>query len=136
MNLIDWSDDLYSVKVAEIDNQHKKLVDIINKLHSSMASGSSNDVLSTIFHELIDYTISHFKYEEGLLARNGYESLEAHKREHEKFVNKILEYKRDFNEGKLFVGINVMKFLSDWLLTHITGTDQKYTVFLNSKGVN
>lgn len=136
MTLIDWSDELYSVNIAEIDSQHKRLVDIINKLHASMSSGSSQEILSGIFNELIDYTIYHFKHEENLMAAHGYACLALHQREHEKFVNKILDYKKDFQDGKLFVGINVMKFLSDWLLTHITGTDRKYTAHLHQKGVH
>ena len=66
MPLITWTDNL-SVNHTEIDNQHKKLVDLINILFDAMKAGKGTDVLNKIFAELTSYTIYHFTYEEKLM---------------------------------------------------------------------
>ncbi len=60
MALFNWSEE-YSVNVNGLDNQHKKLVDLINELHSAMKEGKSKEVLGKIIEELISYTKFHFQ---------------------------------------------------------------------------
>jgi hemerythrin len=55
MALIAWSDSI-SVQVAEIDQQHKKLIAMINELSAAMKAGKGNEVLGKIADSLIGYT--------------------------------------------------------------------------------
>ena len=71
MPLFVWNDS-YSVKVAELDNQHKKLIGLINQLYDAMKEGKGKDVLEVIFTELIEYTKNHFSAEENTTAHNPY----------------------------------------------------------------
>ena len=134
MPLLNWNES-YSVKIAQIDSQHKKLVDIINDLHNSMKAGKSKEVLGKILNQLIDYTANHFKTEEDLFSKYGYPESTTHKRQHGDFVGQVTKYKSDYENGKSVLSIDIMVFLKDWLLEHIAGTDKKYSSFLNSKGV-
>ena len=132
--LFPWND-TYSVKIAIIDIQHKKLIDIINELHQAMATGKGRDQLGTILSGLVSYTQSHFKSEEGILLSHQYPDFANHKPEHERFVQTLLDFQRKFENKELGVTIEVMGFLKDWLAKHIMGVDQKYAPYLHSKGV-
>jgi hemerythrin len=135
MSLITWNDS-YSINIREIDRQHMKLVQIINDLNDAMRGGTANDVLTKILRELVSYTKTHFANEEGYLERYGYPDLRAHKLEHTAFVKKISDFRDDFESGRLGVSIDIMKFLKDWLLKHIKGTDMRYAPFLAGKDIS
>ena len=134
MAFMNWNS-TFSVNILEIDNQHKKLVAMINELSEAMKARKGSEVMGKIISGLVDYTKTHFAAEEAYFAKYGYPETAAHKLEHTKFINQLNKFKQDFEAGKLSVTIDVLKFLSDWLVNHIKGTDQKYSKFLNDKGV-
>jgi len=135
MSLMKWSSEL-SVNISEIDNQHKKLVDLINALHAAMISGKGKDVLEAIFSELIEYTKTHFSFEENLMGRHNYSDITSHKLAHKQLTEKVLGFYNDYKTGKIGLPVLIFSFLKDWLITHIAGTDKKYAPFLNAKGVS
>jgi len=132
--LFQW-DDSFSVNIAEIDRQHRVLVDLINDLYHEVKSHSDLRLLGRILQGLIDYTVSHFGYEEGLMERYGYEDIEAHKAKHEKLVAQVLDFQSRVNNHDDSVVDELLAFLNDWLSKHIKGTDTKYAEVLNAKGV-
>ncbi len=77
MALMQWNDSL-SVNIKEVDDQHKKLVAIINELHDAMRAGSGNAVLGNIFSKLTQYVASHFATEEKLMSTHNYPGYLAH----------------------------------------------------------
>ena len=79
MALVTWNDSL-SVNVAEIDQQHRKLIAMINELNDAMKIGKGKDVLGGIVNSLISYTATHFKTEEKYFAQFGYPDTEDHKK--------------------------------------------------------
>jgi len=135
MPLLNWNES-YSVKIAQIDLQHKKLVEIINELHESMKAGKSKEVLGKILDELINYTANHFKTEEDLFDKYGYPDKITHKRQHGDLVDQVLKFKANFESGKSVLSIDLMNFLKEWLIQHMTGSDKKYSSYLNGKGVS
>ncbi len=134
MALLEWKDN-FSVKIAEIDMQHQRLIEMLNGLHSAMKEGKGSDALSKIIGDMAAYTVEHFKTEEDLFARHGYPEAEAHKKEHDDFVFKVADFQKQLQEKKMLLSLAVSEFLRDWLTNHILKSDQKYTAFLNSKGV-
>ena len=135
MPLINWSDRL-SVNVTEIDNQHQKLIEMINDLSDAMMQGKSNEVMGAIVNNLIGYVATHFKTEEKYFSEFGYPDTEAHVKEHVNFVQKVTEFKDGFEKGEIALSIGVLNFLCDWLRNHIKGTDQKYTQCFNANGLS
>ncbi len=132
MSLIEWTDAL-SVGVLEIDQQHKKLIDMINELYDAMRAARGKEVLGEILHRLKQYTQVHFSFEERAMERFGYAELADHKRQHEAFVAKVVEFSQAFNVGKATVTGELLNFLRDWLQSHIKGTDKKYgTIFIQN----
>ena len=133
MDFITWQDK-YSVKIPSIDAQHKKLVAIINELYSSMKAGKTKDQLGKTLEDLVAYTKNHFSYEESLLEKADYGDLTEHKKQHVAFVEKITAMCKQYEDGKLFMSIDICNFLQNWLIQHIQGTDQKYSQLLLEKG--
>lgn len=134
MALIQWDSSL-SVNVGEIDVQHQKLISMINELNDAMKQGKSKDVMVKIIMGLLAYTKTHFGVEERYFDKFAYPDTQNHKAEHAKFVAKVAEFKNDYESGKLGLSIQIMNFLSDWLRSHIKGTDKKYSAFFNEHGL-
>lgn len=135
MPIMSWTD-TYNTGIAEIDQQHKKLVDLLNSLHDAMTKGQAKAVLGKILGELVNYCAGHFATEEKLFDKHDYPDAADHKEKHKKMVSKVLALQAQFEEGKAMMTIEVMEFLQQWLDKHILGTDKKYGPFLNSKGVH
>jgi len=132
--LFQWGEKFF-LKISSIDEQHKKLVELINQLHDAMSSGSAKDVMGKIIDELSSYTKTHFTYEEKLLTQTGYPALAKQKQEHEEFVKKVQGYQADHKAGKLSISLNTMMFLKEWLSNHILVLDKAYVAHLQSKGI-
>lgn len=135
MSLISWADQ-YSVKIKEIDNQHTKLVDLINQLHDAMKEGKSKEIIGRIISDLVTYTKFHFFAEEKIMADNNYPGYLRHKKEHEDLTQKVIQFQSDYESGKAVLSLELMQFLKTWLVNHIMKVDKEYSVFLNSKGIN
>ena len=134
MALIQWND-TFSVKIIEIDGQHKKLIKLINDLQDAMRAGKGKDIVGPILNELVRYTREHFSVEEKYFERFNYPETAAHMDEHARFVRQVGSFKADFDSGKIGLTIKLMDFLSDWLQNHILNTDKKYSAFFNEKGL-
>ncbi|MFO7445553.1 MAG: bacteriohemerythrin [Ignavibacteriaceae bacterium] len=125
MEIIKWSDK-YSVGHSLIDNQHKKLITLINELHTSMKEGRGKESLQKILDELVLYTKEHFSTEEMMMRKAGYSGYNEHKVEHDKLAEKVISLQDLYKAGKVPLTLDVMIFLKDWLINHIEGTDKKY----------
>lgn len=136
MALIVWNEERYGVDIKEIDDQHKQLIDVINKLQSAMSEGKGKETLGSILGEMARYAKGHFATEEKIMETHGYAGYDDQKKKHKDFVAKAMTLKSDFDSGKLTLSIDTLKFLRDWLDTHIATEDQKYKAFLNDKGVH
>lgn len=129
-----WNEDL-RVGVAKVDEQHQTLVAMINGLHAAMLEGKGKSVLGPTIDGLLDYTVTHFGTEEAYFDALGYPDAAAHKAQHKEFVNKVADFREGFEEDRLLLSMDVMDYLSDWLVTHIKGNDRAFGPFLNERGV-
>ncbi|MDP2847137.1 MAG: bacteriohemerythrin [Humidesulfovibrio sp.] len=132
--LMTWTDDL-SVGIRLIDEQHKVLLGLINELHAGMRARKSDAVLAGVVERLKEYTVKHFGQEEEYFERYGYPETAAHKELHAKLVQQVLDFEAGLKSGQAKVTMDIMRFLKDWLVKHIMGTDKKYSGFLQSKGL-
>ncbi len=135
MGFIKWNSN-YSVKIAEVDEQHKKLINLVNEMYDAMSVGKGREVLGPVLKELVDYTAYHFATEERLFREYGYADYEKHKKIHDELAAKTKKLKETFDQGNKMITIDVMLFLSDWLNVHILEEDKKYSHFLNANGVH
>ncbi|MCW8916820.1 MAG: bacteriohemerythrin [Magnetovibrio sp.] len=121
---IQWDTSL-SVGVDSIDDDHKKLLNIINAFGSD--DEKSREELTVLIDELLDYTRYHFEREEEMMAENGYYQLEEHKQEHGQFIKKLMELgimldTEDVEQTRK----ETSQFLSMWLSRHIRWSDMNY----------
>jgi hemerythrin len=130
---VTW-DDCYSVGVPLIDAQHKELVRMTNDLFQSCLKGKETAEIS--FMKTVQgaaaYAKTHFGTEEQILEPLDYPSFAAHKKQHEDFVAEVLRIIRDFEGGKKLSPKDLARFLRDWVLNHIAGSDKEYACFLNN----
>jgi len=134
MALFNWSDE-FSVGVLAMDNHHKKLFDILNQMHESMKAGADEETLSKYITELVDYTKYHFAEEERMLEQVNYSGIDAQKRSHIAFIEKITEFQDQANSGMAIFAIpKVSKLGIDWLKEHILVMDTKYSDKANAGG--
>ncbi len=125
MALIVWSEK-YSVKNQLIDNQHQKLVALINDLHSAMKEGKGKEISYKVMNDLIVYTREHFNTEEGIMLKSRYALFSEHKAEHEQLTKKVIELQNDLQSGNFNLTLELLTFLRNWLINHIEKTDKKY----------
>jgi hemerythrin-like metal-binding domain len=135
MALVTWSDK-YSMQIKEIDDQHKVLVGMINELHDAMKQAKSKEVSLEIINKMAEYTKFHFSTEEKYMTRFAYPDYAEHKREHENFVENVIKFKEDYENGKAGVSYDILNFLKDWLVGHIQDSDKKYAPLFIEKGLN
>ena len=135
MPLIAWRDE-YSVHIREIDNQHKRLFTLLNKLFDAKGSNQERETLAGILSDLVKYAETHFATEERLMKSYGYPDLASHIEEHEEFIRKVRDFQQLFEDGKVLLDLSVLNFLLNWLKNHIQGSDKAYAPFLNEKGVS
>ena len=123
MALIVWDDDL-DTGIEVIDNQHKRIVDYINKLDAARKTGNKNDI-GLVLDELVDYTLSHFTFEESLMEEAGYPFINAHKKVHQLFTKRVGDYMQRFKMGE-DIADDLLNTLKAWLINHIRNDDNDY----------
>lgn len=134
MPFFEWSNNL-SVKIQSIDNQHRKLVNIINELHDAMKTGKAASIINDVLGRLVNYTKEHFAFEERLFSQFGYPAATIHKHQHDALVKQVEDLVRKADAGALGLGITLFDFLKKWLTEHIMKDDMAYSGFLVEKGV-
>jgi hemerythrin len=135
MAFIDWNKNM-SVGVERLDEDHRKLIAIINQLHDGIQAGHKREILDQVLHELVEYTKVHFANEERLFAQTDFAGAAVHISEHESLVQRILNVARHFEDRPVSVlDYELMSFLQTWLLNHIQTTDKKYSAWFNSHGI-
>lgn len=123
MALIEWQAD-WNTGIDEIDVQHRRIIHYIDQLGRIAESGKADDI-RLVMDGLVDYTITHFDYEEELQARARYPFLKAHCMEHKIFRRKIERFVQRANHGEDVVS-ELLGVLESWLIHHIKQDDQDY----------
>jgi len=135
MAFFEWDGSL-QVNIQEIDQQHQKLIDMINDLHQAMKNRRSPDILENLITQLAHYAGEYFTTEENYFHQFGYPEAASHKMIHRKFTARIEQFAHDVTHGKMFLTSEIMEFLKNWLKEHIQKTDQHYAQYFQKKGVS
>jgi len=125
----------YSVGVKEIDNQHKKLVKIIERLFKSINEMSTKKSLKKILNDLAEFAVYHFETEEKYFKKFKYAGSKSHIKEHERFKKKVSGLIKRFDEDKMELSFELIDYLENWLLHHLQYEDQKYVQCFSEHGL-
>lgn len=128
-----WSPD-YSVNIRTIDNQHKELVNILNRLFVAVSMREGDKAIAGILDALTSYTQTHFALEERLMQQANYQDLDAHKAEHQKLLDQLDQLCRKHMLEEKPIYFEMLGFLKTWLKEHIQGVDTKYSAALQQAG--
>jgi len=123
MALMSWTQDL-ETGITVIDDQHKRIIDFINELDDACRTGNASET-NHVMEGLLNYTVTHFEFEESLQEKAGYPFLKAHQRIHELFMKKVAALRERAVKGE-DVAPELLKLLQGWLLNHIKGEDRDY----------
>ncbi|MCV6639141.1 bacteriohemerythrin [Candidatus Albibeggiatoa sp. nov. NOAA] len=130
MALMEWTEAL-QLGLADIDAQHKKLVDIINQLDDAINAGQDSQALGDILGSLLDCAKSHFSFEEKMLQDHGYKAYPSHKAEHEAVIEKLGFMHQAYIANQAPDNQQVLMFLKIWLEDHIMETDKAYVASIS-----
>lgn len=123
-------DNTLSVEVKEIDDDHRKLLELFNILQHSVSDGDESNYIEAVLDELISCTAWHFKHEERLMLKYGYEGLVDHKSEHQELIKSAETLQQKLlKEGKP-VSSEDIQYLEYWLTGHILGADMDLGSYL------
>jgi hemerythrin-like metal-binding protein len=125
MSLMEWSDNLL-VNIPELDFQHKRLVELINRLDTAARVYIGSHEALCVLKEMVTYLQYHFREEEEAMTAYDYPAIEDHLAEHEKILMAILQIKAGFESGEIASLSNLAAYLDCWLEKHIAGFDQDY----------
>lgn len=129
MAFFEW-DSALDVGVNAMNEQHKVLIRMMDKLYTDSNSNATKQQLISNVDELFAFVIKHFKEEEAFMSSIGFPNLEAHKRLHQNLLNDLKKLSDDFKQSsEEKISSEFIIFLKFWLSTHIMGIDHKYGVF-------
>ncbi len=135
MDLVRWQPE-YELGIKEIDEQHRKLVDILNEVIHMKVAGVTSERFERVIEDLVDYTDYHFNTEEQYMERCGFEGLYAHRRLHDGFSDRLRVLYLNTTVGDEERTDEVLDFLKNWLIHHIMKTDREYVDLMKEKGLN
>ncbi len=119
-----WDDSL-SVQVQEIDEDHRRLVELFNILNRAVREGDAADYINAVMEELVNCTAWHFSHEERLMLRHGYEGAAEHKAEHRELIDSARVLQQRLKQGGERLSGEDIEFLEQWLTGHILGADME-----------
>lgn len=135
MACMEWNED-YNVGVEKFDQQHQRIVALINQIHDASETGQERQVLMNVFNTLAGYTKTHFAEEERLMTKYEYPFLEKHKMEHQRLNLELAELYRKFFTSNKPLTQELFDLLNRWLFVHILSEDKQYSLFFAGKDVD
>jgi len=140
IDIFPW-DDNFNTGLPTVDEQHGKLVRLLNELAGHVAFKSDELMLDRLFDELAEYAVYHFESEEAIwreyLLDDPGEA--AHRKTHDAFVQEVGRMREGLATRPLMdVAEETLGFLARWLASHILETDRymAYTVFAIQEGLS
>jgi hemerythrin-like metal-binding protein len=127
-DIVEW-DDRLSTGVADIDQQHRTLIDMINGLYRRMQD-KAEPISAATFAELRDYIHTHFEAEYALMNRYAYPDLHQHEFEHVTFTRTVDNLYEQMEKGEIPLNEGLVVFLVDWFVDHVSGTDVKMGAYI------
>lgn len=116
----------YSVFVRELDEHHKKLIDLLNELYDAYLQDVHKDKVGEIIIQLKQYALNHFDLEETYFKQFSFENTSEHVKEHAFFLQKLTSFEKEYMKSSTLTSLRIINFLQEWVTNHILITDKKY----------
>ena len=132
--MIKW-DDKYSVGISMIDDEHKKLIGILNKAIFTKEHNDNPEELREVLREMTNYALAHFRTEEAYMKEFNYPEHQDHKEEHRDFSIETTAFHDKLIKGDYQIANEILEYLKWWLINHIQGTDKKFVDCCKESGI-
>ncbi len=134
MSLLRWKDE-YLTQVEEIDDQHRRLFDLVNGIYDMMRLGRGQESIVEALTELFEFTRFHFGTEEKFMADSSYQGTVPHAEEHGRLLDQIRDLRCEVRDSRIVMSMNEIYFLKDWLLVHFQGPDKGLAYHLLNRAI-
>ena len=124
----------YDIGIKKFDDQHKQLIEALKDINNAMEDKRDKLAIAQVINNLKNYAKEHLIEEENFLLEIGYPDFEEHKKQHEIFKDKLAKFCDDFNSDRYLLHFEIAIFLKNWILSHISVVDKKYSEYLKEKG--
>jgi diguanylate cyclase (GGDEF)-like protein/PAS domain S-box-containing protein/hemerythrin-like metal-binding protein len=125
-------DDSHRLGIAEMDDQHRNLVFLVNSLNDALKRNDSDESIEHMLDELLAATTQHFQAEQRLMSTHNYPEQVEHELEHTRLLNEAMHFRERFTQGRELL---VLQSIKDWLLGHIAFSDKKLADYLRDRGL-
>ncbi len=133
MKLMEWSDEL-TCGVAEVDRDHRGMVDLVNEAYGLMMTGEGAKAAGRLVADLGALTARHFADEERLMGRLGYPEIERHKAIHRDLLARFKDLRARFEGGDETAGKDLFVYLANWLKEHTFRLDRAFVDYARGNG--
>ncbi len=123
-SLLTWMDE-YALGIEEIDEDHQALMILINELHAALGAGASDADIVRFLTEVHARIAAHFAVEERIMRRSGYTEYDAHKGDHARLLDEILDLTDDYGEAYSVAPDLLGTRLEDWFMVHFRTHDAR-----------
>ncbi len=131
---IKWNNE-YCMGISIIDEEHKKLVGIINKAISTKEHNDNPEEIKEILSEMVVYFDEHFSTEEACMIKFNYPEYQSHRNEHLDFIDKTIASYNKLVRGDYQIAKELLEYLRQWLVNHIQGSDREYMDCFKKNGL-
>ncbi|MFQ3295149.1 MAG: hemerythrin-like metal-binding protein [Natrialbaceae archaeon] len=135
MSFIEWSDDQFGVGIERVDEQHRRLFELLNELYEAMEEDEGEEAVGDVIAELEDYTYYHFEDEESYMDECGFADecegcFLAQENAHRGFEQEVSELRELYESDDAAVQMQTLRFLRTWVAEHVAGMDQQIGTFM------
>ena len=127
-NYITWNKSL-SIGNTQVDNDHKKLINIYKDLVDLVEVDGSRENFAIILSKMTDYCLHHFEKEEKYMLQFNYPNYEEHKRKHEEYSYKVAMLNIELLGKVPPDPKEIALFIAEWWEKHILNCDIHYEKF-------
>lgn len=142
MDLIKWDEEQMGTGIGIIDSQHKELCKIINSFGDALNNDEDQEVLYETLERLLDYAKYHFSLEEEYFEKFDFSEQSLHKSEHKYFLEYFNTIRKNLDKktkksklSQTEASMDILRYLIEWFITHITGSDREYIELFKKNGV-
>lgn len=132
--MIEW-DDKYNVGISIIDNEHKKLIDIMNNAVALEQNNCNPKDITEVINEMNKYAQTHFATEEAYMVKFDYSDYENHRKEHQAFSIETMAFLDKITNSNRQLISEILEHLKSWFVNHVQGTDTKYISCFKEHGL-
>jgi len=125
MPFIVWDDSL-DLHIDAMNEEHKVLIDLMNRLHEQFQSQNAKLTLKATLLEFASYTEKHFQDEEAYMQSIDFQDLDVHRSIHQRLLSRVKTYVEEFLQTDGTLSPEFFEFLKIWVVAHIKGIDAKY----------